>query len=406
MTSTTPNQLTDIKQPAAEIQTKGSLKIAVAGGGTGGHLYPALSVLKALRGKLANLDVTWLTTTRPIDSKILSQNRISYRAQPVRPFSSKPWHWPGFWLAWRRSVALARQTLEETGADIVLGTGGYAAGPAMRAARQLGLPVAMLNPDATPGLANRTMSKHATTVFVQWDVTRQHFAPNQAIVTGCPIREDFLKADKAHGCEVFKLDAGKPVLLVNGGSQGSRNINLAMLELIGWMRQTFAEWQVLHVTGQADYEQVAQAYKPLTGWAAVAFTSDMPLALGACELLISRAGASTLAEITALGKPSILLPFPYDRKKHQNDNAAVLAAGGAAVVIDDRLSGPANAAELRTSLQSLLSDIAKRQAMAQASRQLGKPDAAEQIAEALLKLGETSKQKNAVRKMVAASRRR
>lgn len=397
---------TDIEQPAAGSETKGSLRIAVAGGGTGGHLFPALAVIKALRGRLANLDITWLTTTRPIDSKVLSQNRISYLAQPVKPFSSKPWHWPGFWLAWRRSVALAKQTLQDTAADVVLGTGGYAAGPAMLAAKQLGLPAGMLNPDATPGLANRTMSKHATKVFVQWEVTRQFFATNQAEVTGCPIRQDFLKADKARGCEVFQLDAGRPVLLVNGGSQGSRNINLAMLELIPWMRQNFASWQVLHVTGQADYEQVARSYESLQGWTAVAFTDEMPAALAAAELVISRAGASTLAEITALGKPSILLPYPYDRKKHQNDNAAVLRKVGAATIIDDKLNGPANAAALKEPLQTLLSDSDKRQAMAQASRRLGRPDAADQIAEAILKLAESSRQKNAVRKMVEASRRR
>lgn len=394
------------EQSVSTPEIKGSIKITVAGGGTGGHLFPALTIIKALRTRVANLDITWLTTTRPIDSKILSQNRISYRAQPVKPFNPKPWTWPGFYIAWRRSVALAEQTIRDTGADVVLGTGGYAAGPAMAAAKKLGLPAGMLNPDATPGLANRTMSKNATQVYAQWDVTKQHFAPNQVLVTGCPIRKEFFEADKPRACEVFHLDPARPILLVNGGSQGSRNINLAMLELIPWMRQTFPVWQVLHVTGQADYEQVAQAYKAQPGWTAVAFTNDMPLALAAAELAISRAGASTLAEITALGKPSILLPYPYDRKKHQNDNAAVLASAGAATVIDDRLSGQANAAVLKESLQPLMADPAKREAMASASRQLGRPDAADRIADAILKLAEVSKQKNAVRKVVAAARLR
>jgi len=395
----------DIRQTSTGAEAKGSVRLAVAGGGTGGHLFPALAVVKALRGKAANLDVIWLTSTRPIDSKILSQNRISYLAQPVRPFSPRPWHWPGFYLAWRRSVALSKQTLEDTGADVVLGTGGYAAGPAMLAARQLGLPAAMLNPDATPGLANRTMSKHATRVFVQWEVTAQHFAPDQAVVVGCPIRQEFLTADKARGCEVFNLDPSRPVLLVNGGSQGSRNINLGMLELIGWMRQTFADWQILHVTGQADFEQVTQSYRTQPGWTAVAFTNDMPLALAAADLVISRAGASTLAEITALGKPSILLPYPYDRKKHQNDNADVLGRAGAAVVVEDKLDGKANAAALKKTLHELMTDQARRQAMAEASRRVGRPDAAEQVADAILKMAETSKRRNAVRKVVAAARR-
>ena len=195
------------------------------------------------------------------------------------------------------------------------------------------------------------MGKNATKVFAQWDVTLSHFKPNQAVAAGCPIREEFLTTDKVKGCEIFGLDARRPVLLVNGGSQGSRNINLAMLELAEWMTTQFGDWQILHVTGQADYEQVRKAYATRPGWKAVAFTSEMPAALATADLAISRAGASTLAEITACGKPSILIPFPYDKRKHQNDNAAALVKAGAAVQIDDRLDGKANAAALKTSLQ-------------------------------------------------------
>jgi UDP-N-acetylglucosamine--N-acetylmuramyl-(pentapeptide) pyrophosphoryl-undecaprenol N-acetylglucosamine transferase len=390
---------TDIEQPNPS-PAGGTLRIAVAGGGTGGHLFPALAVLKTLRGRLSQLDAVWLTTTRPIDSKVLSQHRVSYLAQPVRPFSSRPWHWPGFWLAWRRSVALASQTLRDAGAEVLLATGGYGSGPAVAAAAKLGIPVGMLNPDAAPGLANRTMGRKAAKVFVQWDVTTPHFKPDQAIVTGCPIREEFLTTNKVKACEVFKLDPNRPVLLVNGGSQGSRNINLAMLDLIDWMAGKFGNWQVLHVTGQVDFEQVSKAYAKRPGWKAVAFTNDMPAALVCGAAVISRAGASTLAEITATGKGSILIPYPYDKHKHQNANAAALAAAGAAVVIDDKLDGPANAVALKGPLQLLLGDEMKRVAMADASRRIGKPDAAARIAEALLAMAGQYKQKTAVSRML------
>ncbi len=386
--------------------TAGTLRIAVAGGGTGGHIFPALAVLKALGARLSQLDIVWLTTTRPIDSKVLSQNRISYLAQPVRPFSSKPWHWPGFWLAWRRSVNLATRTLQDAGSDVLLATGGYGSGPAVAAAAKLGMPIGMLNPDAAPGLANRTMGKNATKVFAQWDVTLAHFKPNQAVALGCPVREEFLTTDKGKGCEIFKLDPNRPVLLVNGGSQGSRNINLAMLELAEWMTGRFGNWQVLHVTGQADFDQVRKAFGKRPGWKAVAFTNDMPAALACSAAVISRAGASTLAEITATGKPSILLPYPYDKQKHQNDNAAALVKAGAAIVIDDRLDGKANADALKEPLQTLLGDEAKRAAMADASRQIGKPNSAQAIAEALLAMAEQYKQKNAVTRMMSGSRKR
>jgi UDP-N-acetylglucosamine--N-acetylmuramyl-(pentapeptide) pyrophosphoryl-undecaprenol N-acetylglucosamine transferase len=374
--------------------------MAIAGGGTGGHLFPALAVLKTLRGRLSQLDPVWLTTTRPIDSKVLSQHRVSYLAQPVRPFSSRPWHWPGFWLAWRRSVVLATQTLRDTGVEVLLATGGYGSGPAIAAAAKLGIPVGMLNPDAAPGLANRTMGKNATKVFAQWDVSVPHFAPDQAIVTGCPIREEFLSTDKVKGCEAFKLDPNRPVLLVNGGSQGSRNINLAMLDLVDWLTSTFGDWQVLHVTGQADFDQVAKAYAKRPGFKAVAFTNDMPAALACSAAVISRAGASTLAEITATGKPSILIPYPYDKHKHQNDNAAALVAAGAAVAIDDKLDGQANASALKDPLRMLLGDEIKRVSMADAARCLGRPDAAARVAESLLAMAEQYKQKTAVSRMM------
>lgn len=387
-------------EPSSPAPAGGTLRMAVAGGGTGGHLFPALAVLGTLRRRLSQLDTVWLTTTRPIDSTILSQNRISYLAQPVRPFSSRPWHWPGFWLAWRRSVALASQTLRDTGVEVLLATGGYGSGPAIAAAAKLGIPVGMLNPDATPGLANRTMSKNATKVFAQWDVSLPHFAADQAVVTGCPIREEFLAADKTKGCEIFKLDPNRPVLLVNGGSQGSRNINLAMLDLVEWMASTFGDWQVLHVTGQADFAQVSKVYAKRPGWRAVAFTNDMPAALACSKAVISRAGASTLAEITATGKPSILMPYPYDKHKHQNDNAAALVAAGAALLVEDRLDGPANAAALKTPLQTLLGDEIQRASMADAARRLGRPDAAVRVAESLLAMAEQFKQKSAVGRMM------
>ena len=364
------------------------LRLGVAGGGTGGHLFPALAVVKVLRDRLSQMGVVWLTTTRPIDSRVLSQNGITYLAQPIRPFSSRPWHWPGFWLAWRRSVALAARTLKDARVQVLLATGGYGSGPAVAAAHRLGIPIGMLNPDATPGLANRTMGRRATRVFAQWEVTLGHFRPQQAVVTGCPIREDFLTTAKAGGCKAFGLDPGRPVLLVNGGSQGSRNINLAMLELADWMTTTFPKWQVLHVTGQTDFERVSAAYKQRAGWKAVSFTNQMPAALACSDVLISRAGASTLAEITATGKPSVLIPYPYDRHKHQNDNAGVLADAGAAVVIEDRLDAKANAAALKDCLQALLGDEGKRGEMAAAARRIGRPDAAQRVAEALLAMAE------------------
>jgi UDP-N-acetylglucosamine--N-acetylmuramyl-(pentapeptide) pyrophosphoryl-undecaprenol N-acetylglucosamine transferase len=145
------------------------------------------------------------------------------------------------------------------------------------------------------------------------------------------------------------------------------------------------------VTGHADFELVSTAYAKRAGWKAVSFTNEMPAALACSSAVISRAGASTLAEITATGRPSILTPYPYDRHKHQNDNAAALAEAGAAVVIEDRLDRKANAAALKDPLQALLGDEGKRVQMAAASRRIGRPDAAQRVAEDLVAMAQEHK---------------
>jgi len=176
--------------------------------------------------------------------------------------------------------------------------------------------------------------------------------------------------------------------LVTGASQGARNINLAVLELAGWLCRQHPDWQVLHLTGQADYELIRRKYKDLPGFKAIAFTQEMPAAMAAADLVISRAGASSLAEITAAGKAAVLMPYPYDRQRHQYANAAVLREAGAAVVVEDRKDPQANAEGLRQVLQVLLAKEDKRIEMAEASRRLGRPDAAERVAEAILALAE------------------
>jgi len=369
-------------------ENRAELRIAVAGGGTGGHLFPALAALEALRKRAGRLEVLWLATTRAIDSDVLSRHGIRYQPQPARPFSVRPWKWPAFWWAWRRSVRLASRTLRDFRPHVVLGTGGYACGPAVTAGHRLGVPTCLLNPDARPGLANRVLSRKSTKVFVQWEVTLRHFKRPQAALTGCPVRQGFLSLSKERGCEHLGLCADQPVLLVTGASQGARNINLAVLELAGWLCRQHPDWQVLHLTGQADYELIRRKYKDLPGFKAIAFTQEMPAAMAAADLVISRAGASSLAEITAAGKAAVLMPYPYDRQRHQYANAAVLREAGAAVVVEDRKDPQANAEGLRQVLQVLLAKEDKRIEMAEASRRLGRPDAAERVAEAILALAE------------------
>jgi len=364
-----------------------------AGGGTGGHLFPALAVVESLRAKDSSIDVSFFCTGRPIDQEILNAAKIEAVPLAVQPFSTKPWHWPPFYVGWRRSIQFCRQAFEKRRPALVVGAGGYASGPPVEVAGRRGIPTFLLNPDAVPGLANRRMARtgRITTVFAQWNVTRDCFPPSVPVaVTGCPVRAAF-RAVEPSGIptirESFGLEPGRLTLLVTGASQGARTINEAMMKLAEGITST--GWQVLHLSGMADRDRVADAYAeakaraPTFCYQVLPFTERMAEAMAACDLIVSRAGASTLAEIQALGKPSVLFPYPFHRDQHQRHNARVLEQAGAAVLLKDLKEAGTNARQLEPVLSSCMRDEAKLAAMKQAACRLDRPDAADRMAEHL-----------------------
>ena len=359
-----------------------------AGGGTGGRLYPALAVVESLREHGAPVDVSFYCTERQVDRDILGENRIDAVPQVVRAFTKKPWQWPGFLSTWQRSVRRCVADFRKRRPAAVVGAGGYASGPPVHAALKLGIPTFLLNPDAVPGRANRHLGGRSglTRIFAQWDVTLQHFPAVAPVeVTGCPVRSAFRSAGAVDAASLraeFQLDADRPVLLVTGASQGARTINEAMIRLAG--RIAAWGWQVLHLTGSADEQRVREGYaRARTPATVLTFTHEMGRAMACCDLLISRAGASTLAEVLALGKPSILLPYPYHRDRHQWYNGKVLADAGAAVLLDDTRETETNARQLEPVLEALLLDDVRRAEMARAAVALDRPDAAAIIAQTL-----------------------
>lgn len=356
-----------------------------AGGGTGGHLFPGLAVADALRQLAPDAEITFLTTTRPLDRQLLEPTPYEQIEQHVRPFSLHPLHVPGFLRAWRASVRAARKLLRQRRPKAVLGLGGYAAGPPVVAAHALGIWATILNPDAIPGRANRYLARRADLVVLQWDVSRQRFPPNTHCQTlGCPIRADFAVAKPADGRRQFDLQLDRPVLLVTGASQGARTVNEAMMRVWPGFHRAHPNWQLLHLSGPADEAAVRAAYDAVRAPArVVSFTHDMPLALAAADVVVSRAGASTLAELTVLGKPSILMPYPYHRDQHQYANARVLADAEAAILVEDRRQPELNAPPLRAALDRL-ANADERRRMAEAAQTLARPGAADATAAWLL----------------------
>ncbi len=364
--------------------------IVFAGGGTGGHLFPAVAVAEELADIAPEVEVEFLVTDRPIDEQILNKRGWSLVQQPVRPLSLRPWRWPVFWWGWRRSVRLANKRMRTRRPAVVVGTGGYGAGPAIHAGHQLGIPTALINPDVKPGRANRHLGSMTDGVFCQWEASAKSFPYIPLVVaTGCPVRRAFLTGDRSAACEVFGLDPAKQTLLITGASQGARTVNRAMVALLGDLAGLQGRWQVLHLTGRLDFDEVRRAYAGrLQAAVILPFTDQMAEAIQAADLVVSRAGASTLAELTAVGRPSLLLPYPYHRDMHQAANAAVLAEAGAAVALEDRIEPDANAEQLRPLLLELLTYPERLARMSLAAKRIGRPDAAVTVARHLLEMGE------------------
>ena len=365
-----------------------------AGGGTGGHLFPGIAVAHALRAITPAAEITFFTTTRPLDRDLLAPTGFRQIAQPTRPMLASPLTWPGFLLAWRKSTRAAAALFREHRPAAVLGLGGYAAGPAVVVGHKLNIRTAILNPDAVPGKANKLLARHADRIVLQWDVSRRFFnaaAAAKCETLGCPIRAEFARPidpEAVAACRrKFGLHPQRPVLLVTGASQGASSVNQTMIRVWPAFAREHPDWQLLHLTGSADEAAVRSAYasagasrEDSASTQVLAFTHDMADALAASDLFVSRAGASTLAELTALGRPSILYPYPYHKDQHQRHNAQVLVDAGAAILLADYRDGALNAAPLLAALRDAVPEN-QRAAMAAAARSLGRPAAATDIAE-------------------------
>lgn len=378
--------------------------IVFAGGGTGGHLYPMLAVAQRLCERVEWVRLTFLTTECPIDRRVIrstlnhhSGSPIEIIAQSVVPLPASLLGTARFIKRWRASIRLCRREFRRYKPAVVIGSGGYGSAPAISVARRMGIPTAILNPDAIPGKANRYLGSKVDAIFVQWPVTRRHFRRKAPVrVVGCPVRAEFSGTNRAAGIERFGLDPCKKTLLITGASQGARSINDAVVAIFEThsgapgLSAGFgggAGWQFLHLTGATDYEQVRAAYESRSvAGRVLAYTEHMADALAAADLVVSRAGASTLAEITAVGRASVLMPYPHHRDRHQSANAAVLAEAGAAVVVEDRLSASKNAPVLGKVLSQLMLDNEARGEMAARASILGTTGAAATIADAVLEM--------------------
>lgn len=357
--------------------------ILLAGGGTGGHLYPGIAVADALVRLNPAFRPVFLCTMREIDRTILAPTGYEFIPQPIVPPHRTVGGLLKFWKSWRETKDLVRQVLRTDQPAAAIGLGGYAAGVAIKLAALSGIPTAILNPDLIPGKANQYLLRYINAVCCQFEATTQRIAPghrDKCHITGCPIRQEIVNLpDRESAIIRLGLDPMLQTLVVTGASQGATTVNEAVLEAL--KDQKFQGWQVLHLSGKDHAVAVRSAYRDMEISARVIdFTPAMADVWAVADLAISRSGASSCAELTACGIPSVLMPYPFHGDMHQRANARVLADAGAAILMDDEKDRHKNGQKLRPILQSLFYDLPRRQTMSAAARSLGKPDAATAVA--------------------------
>jgi UDP-N-acetylglucosamine--N-acetylmuramyl-(pentapeptide) pyrophosphoryl-undecaprenol N-acetylglucosamine transferase len=363
--------------------------ILLAGGGTGGHLYPGISVAQALARQMPQAKPVFLCTTREIDRTILAPTGFEFLEQAIVPPKRSIGGLLNFFTSWRETKELVKRVLRERRPAAVLGLGGYAAGVAVKVASQRGIPTAILNPDVVPGKANQYLARYVSVICAQFEVTRDHLSSSQQSklrVTGCPIREEIRALPtRAEAAARLALKPDLRTLVVTGASQGAASVNDAVVAALAGVK--LQGWQILHLSGKDHAGAVRDAYRAADIDAAVIdFTPAMADAWAVADLAVSRAGASSVAELCACGVPSILMPYPFHRDMHQRANAKVLADAGAAVLFDDEKDKAKNAPRLRPVLESLLFDATRRDDMSAAAKSLGKPDAANNVAHVITEM--------------------
>ncbi len=351
------------------------LRLIIAGGGTGGHIFPGIAVGKEILKRYPSSEVLFVTGDRKIEGDILKDagmKRVSITVEGIkgrgplktlRAALKLPY---GFF----QSVAV----IKRFSPDIVLGVGGYSAGPVCLAARLMGVRTAIHEQNSYPGVTNRLLSRFVDRVFVSFRDSGKYFPKGKVHVTGNPIREAFLTSAKGG-----KGHSGRFAILITGGSQGASAINSVFIAALKRIKEKGLDPLVIHQTGQADYENAVQAYRE-NGLAAEIkpFIQDMPAAYGEADIVIGRAGAGTVFELAVMGRPSILIPYPHAADDHQTHNARMLSdAGGAMMIPQDELDPE----RLAGVLAGFMEDRGSLEKMAVQAGKAARPDAARDIAD-------------------------
>ncbi len=367
-------------------------KIIFAAGGTGGHINPALAVAGEVRRRYPDAEILFIGTAEKMEARLVPAAGYDFKTIQISGFN-RVLNLNGIKQNIKtlshllKSSSQAKKIIREFAPDVVIGFGGYVSGPVVRAAAKLGIPTAIHEQNAFPGVTNKTLAKMVDAVMLTAEQAAQYMQPkNPVIVTGLPVRGELLEADRDISRAELGLDE-KPLILSMGGSLGAKAINEVMLEVIA------NRWQAnnctfMHATGKdcKDFpERLIEKGVDLNSKNIIVrdYINDMHRCLAAADLVICRAGASSLSEFQALGKPSILIPYPFATENHQFHNAKALADKGAAIVIEEK---DLTSAKLMQQIDTLLESPGKLDAMGRAAKSMAVADAQSRIVEVLGKI--------------------
>jgi UDP-N-acetylglucosamine--N-acetylmuramyl-(pentapeptide) pyrophosphoryl-undecaprenol N-acetylglucosamine transferase len=321
--------------------------VIVTGGGTGGHIYPALAIAKGMQSADPQTEILYVGTDAGMETKLVPEAGLKFASVPGQGLPRKI-SIETLKVGAKSLKALweTKQILKKFKPDLVVGTGGYVSGPVVLTAALFGIPTLLHEQNALPGVTNKILARFVRKVMVTFPDSMAHFGnQKKLILTGLPVRSEIGQVSRQDGAKRLNLDSKRLTLLITGGSRGARSINQAMFKVLKEL-SSHPEIQVIWATGKATHQetlkglQEAEIQWKRDNWKVLEYLKDMPAALACTDLWIGRAGAASLAELMVAGKPSILIPYPYAAENHQEYNARALEQVGAArVILDKDLNG-------------------------------------------------------------------
>ncbi|RLQ95830.1 undecaprenyldiphospho-muramoylpentapeptide beta-N-acetylglucosaminyltransferase [Falsibacillus albus] len=361
------------------------MKIIVSGGGTGGHIYPALAFIRTIKQKHPDTEFLYIGTSKGLESKLVTREEIPFKSIEITGFKrSISFENVKTVLRFLKGVKESRKIIREFKPDMVIGTGGYVCGPVVYAAAKENIPSIVHEQNSVPGLTNKFLSKYVDKVAICFESATGFFPKEKVVLTGNPRASEVAGIKKTDILARLGLTDLKPSVLIFGGSRGARPINEAVVASL----ESFAQkpYQVIYVTGDVHFDKVkkeAEAAGELKNVVITPFLHNMPEVLRSVDAVVSRAGATSIAEFTALGVPSLLIPSPYVTNNHQEKNARALVEKDAASLL---LESELTSENLVRHIDQIVLDAEKKKRMSESAKQLGMPDATSRLYNVMLQL--------------------